>query len=321
MNWAYYSGVSTNGGGDVGALASPGNWGGRWHQGRDATPDNPIYITFDLGENSAWIGYAQMYNVTDASGGLFNYHLEYLPAGMANAAGNWVVLDETLRTNRQTNDGDVFTFNQAVHASALRWVLTEGTQSNYRFSKFEFFTSNPSLLSLANAPGATLTWSNNPSVLGNDAVYAHNGNPQLRFESNYPGRQANENDPDGFGQQYLTLMLPEEYDLQWMRMLNEDYGSYIDLFSVEYLLADGLTWQTVPGLDNLTQQPNIAEYDLSMLPATTGLRLNIVNPSSQGHNILRLREFEVFGTPAIPEPATMVLLAMGGLALLRRRRA
>jgi len=277
----------------------------RWHQGRTATPQDPCYIAFDLGEdNSAWIGYARMYNLSDNVNGLFDYHLEYLPAGADNLTENWIILNETFRTDRKTIDGDIFILDQAVNARAIRWVLTGGTEANYRFNRFEFFTENQHALNLANLPGATLTSSNDPNVLGSDAAAAHDGYMIPRFDS---------------GNHYVTLMLPEAYQIQHLRLYNEDGGSSIGEFSIEYLLADGETWATVPGLGNLTGQPNIAEYDLSTLPATTGLRMNIITLSTQGHNVLRLNQFEAFGV-AVPEPATMALLALGGLAMLRRRK-
>jgi len=328
VNLAHYTSVTTTGG-DTGALwhlVSPYSFTGRWHQGVAVTEGNPVYIDFDLGQdNSAWVSFARMYNASDNSGGRFSYHLEYLPAGAdPGIAGNWVKLDETQRVDRRTNDGDVFVFDQPVNARILRWVLTDGPDNNFRFSKFEFFTQNQRDLNLANLPGATLTWSTDPTVLGSDATNAHDGNITPRFESGYPNRQAQAGDPENFGQQYVTLMLPEAYQMQLLRLYSEDADTqnpkWIDLFSIEYLLADGVTWQTVPGLGNLTQQSNISEYDLSLLPPTEGLRMNIVNPSNQGHNILRLWEFEAFGNIPIPEPVTITLLTLGGLVLLRRRK-
>ena len=320
--------ITSNGGGSPNVLNAPGIGGNnsRWHQSVALSPGNPIWILFDLGEGkSAPVSYARMINTSDNPAGSFNYHLEYLPTGgNPAAADDWVVLTETMRTGMSTGPSDVFVFNQTVDVRALRWVLTDGSANNFRFTRFEFFETNPSTLNLANLTDATLVWSKEQVFPDTEIVFdstnnfkdmatARNGNVGDRFNSDFPG---NPNNPS---QQYVTLLLPEAYELQHLRLYNEDDGRSISLFSVEYLAADG-TWTTVPGLGNLSNQSNIAEYDLSVIPsATTGLRLNIANPSTHPSDCqLRIWEFEVFGAP-IPEPATMTLLALGGLAMLRRR--
>jgi len=339
VNLAYDTTISSN---DSSAVSSALNkrdyWiVNRWHQSKVVSPGDPLYIAFDLGaDNSAMVSYVRIYNISDASSA-FNYHLEYLPAGMENIAENWVAIEGTQRTGVSTNPGDIFQFD-AVDARALRWVLTGGTANNFRFTRFEFFTANPTAHNLANVEGATLTHSTNPDVLGADAAKAYNGIIGDRFNA-------------ATDQQFLTLMLPEAYDLQFLRLYSEDTGQSIGLFSLEYLVVDEFgesTWKVVPGCANLgpnayTQMrhpetnawvtnpdyaavahlavPNIWEVDLTVIPeAAMGLRLNVAMPSTNPTNpILRVWEFEVFGTP-VPEPATMSLLALGGLALLRRRK-
>jgi len=302
----------------------------RWHQSRVPTVSDPTWIAFDLGVgNSAWISYARMYNQTDPSGGRYSYHLEYCPVGMdPSVAANWVPLTETYRTNATTNPGDVFVF-APVEARALKWVLTEGTANNFRFSRFEFYSENQKNINLVNSvPGAQLVWtSDHPTHVGKtySAANAHDGlpgHPRLDINSRTQGTQ------DAYPI-YVTFTLPsdgDDYILDHLRLYSEDGSRSIGQLTIQYLAADGETWVSIPAYTNLGPGaggsfiPNIADFDLSMIPPTKGLQLHITMPSTNASdNILRLWQFEVFGRP-VPEPATMTLLALGGLAMLRRRK-
>jgi len=267
---------------------------------------NPYWLAFDLGEgNSATVSYVRMNNYSDDVTGTFSFHLEYLPANAGFAEESWLSIPGTDRTVGSMASQQ---FNFApIDARAIRWVLTETTR-DYRFSKFDIFQVDQLALNLANMPGATLTWSTDPDSRADNMGKARNGDLSDRFDS-HNGQP-----------QFVTLILPTDTTLAVLRMATEDNGKSVGLFSIEYLLPDNETWATVPGLGNLTGQPNFAEYDLTVIPtATTGLRLNITDPSTNtGDHQLRLWEFEVFA--AVPEPATMALLALGGLAMLRRRR-
>jgi len=325
-NLAYSSVATTTDGSSLNNLASPGN--ARWHQNGSSlwSPTNPCYVVFDLGAgNETSIGYIRWYNITDHVGGTFTGYVQaLLPGGDPSNPNDWTKIVDAFTMNG-TADSQQFSVadfvgQQAVTTRALRWVLTDTNDGkNFRVSKFEFSEGNLNTLNLANMPGATLTW----CKAGDDAnaipiPMVHNGLPGMtRFNSNYPGSQGVD------GQQFVTLTLPTAMNIEHLRVAAEDGNHYIGLFSIEYLAADGVTWKTATGpggqsYANLTGQLNVADYDLA-IPATTGLRLNIINPSDVNHNILRLYEFAAYGTP-IPEPATMTLLALGGLAMLRRRK-
>jgi len=57
-------------------------------------------------------------------------------------------------------------------------------------------------------------------------------------------------------------------------------------------------------------------FDLPANAVGTGIRLTLVNNGGAANWI---NDIQLFGTVYVPEPATMTLLALGGLALLRRR--
>jgi len=308
------SNVVGSGLGGTNSLVWKGVSNDRWHQmgGGNAwvwSEEKPCWVVFDLGEgNETQISYARWYYLSSgdhASAGTFTSHLEYL-----GTDGLWHVIDGTERSVAHDSCYDQISF-ATVTTSALKWVFTEGTTGmNFRTSRFEFYSVDQFAANLANSPGATLTWSRADGTNVRDIPEVHSGllSGMTRFNSNY-------SDP-----QYVTLTLPTETVIDHLRLIAEDGGHSIGKFSIEYLDAEG-NWVPATGPNgesyaNLTGQPNFANYDLA-IPATTGLRLNIETPSTQGHNILRLYEFAAFA--AIPEPATMSLLALGGLAMLRRR--
>ena len=300
----------------------------RWHQNTSAvyTPENPCWVQFDLGAgNEQTISYVRWYNLAGGGNadGPFVYHLEY-----RDANGDWKVItdigDEFGNVTTSSTAGDQLAF-APISTSALRFVLTQSNAgNNFRLSNFEFFEFDQRTVNLCNAPGATLIWSNayndnTVDMLALDSFTNGRANPADGLPGN-PRWDSGQYTGGRTDSQFITLTLPEEYMLKHLRITAEDDGRSIGEFSIQYLLADGVTWATVPGLGNLTGQPNIAEYDLSTLPATTGLRMHVTVPSTNtGDNQLRLCQFEVFGTP-VPEPVTMSLLALGGLALLRRRK-
>jgi len=313
-NLAYMSTVTSNDGNVQGSgLASANN--GRWHQdGRAWSEEEPCWVIFDLGAgNETDIGYIRWFSISDQVGGPFSGYVQaLLPGGDPNNQASWTnVVDSFTMTG--TGDGQQFAFADPVTTRALRWVFTQSNAgNNFRITKFEFSEGSRYDLNLANAPGATLTWQradDDDSLMTIPSV--HNGTPGLeRFNSNYGG------------QQYVTLTLPTATVIESLRVAAEDGNSKLGLFSIEYLDGNG-EWKTATGplgqsYADLTGQLNVEDFGLA-IPATTGLRLNLATPSTNtGHTILRLYEFAAYA--AVPEPATTALLALGGLAMLRRRK-
>lgn len=285
----------------------------------DATPAK---IAFDLGAgNETDVSYVRFYNMTDNVNGPFTCNLQSLNAGgspgtdadWTNIAGTTTVMNTSFETG-----GQQLSFSP-VHTRALRWVFTQdnspGGTGNFRTSEFEFYTANQNTLNLANLPGSTLRWTNGTTTL--DPVNAYEGNPGApRFDA---GNGPTTGDP-----QTVTLLTPDPVTIAHLRIMAEDNGQSIGQFSIEYLgvggnPANSADWMSIAGLTGLTGQPNIADYNLPPNITSNGVRLNIANSSTNnGDHHLRLWQFEAFRV--VPEPASLSLLALGGLALLRRRR-
>jgi len=92
-------------------------------------------------------------------------------------------------------------------------------------------------------------------------------------------------------------------------------------FVLHYRNGDEGAWIPVVFEDDVTRQILPKSYGYFDLPEgiiATAIKLTVVNPGTGGqrNDIL---DVQLFGTP-VPEPATMTLLALGGLAMLRRRK-
>jgi len=106
-----------------------------------------------------------------------------------------------------------------------------------------------------------------------------------------------------------------EYELTGMVMTMYNDGRRINNAKVE-VSDDGVKWDEI-WFDAAYLHDSNNPY-IQFAPDTTAnfLRLSWSGITSP----VEITEFQVFGKPAVPEPMTMTLLAVGGLALLRRRR-
>jgi len=316
----YTSTVTTSYGGDAGGVGQ--RTGVRWLTNGLSCP---FYVEFEFAKTT--IGYARWYTLNDAIGGTFSYHLDYLDL----TDGVWKTIPGSANTVDSVRGAEFLTLGTSVTTTNLRWVFTVNQTDSpgnlFRTHKFEFYETNPFACNLVNQPGATLIWSNadgSTQIDVREGAYivkdgAPNTDSRTTFISGRPG--APRFDGPSSGQQYVTLMLEEETIIQHLRLIAEDDGQRIAEFRIQYL--DGDEWKVVPDYDfGQFDKFSVADYVLNIPIATKGLRLDIKDPSTNGgDNHLRLWAFEVFSTPPVPEPATMALLALGGLAMLRRRRA
>jgi len=106
-----------------------------------------------------------------------------------------------------------------------------------------------------------------------------------------------------------------EYELTSMMLANYEYNRYLAEAKLE-ISDDGKTWSDL--WYNEEYHWNINDPFIHFAPDMTARFLKLSWGANS--NPVELAEFQLFGKPTIPEPMTMTLLAMGGLALLRRRR-
>lgn len=118
---------------------------------------------------------------------------------------------------------------------------------------------------------------------------------------------------------WLRIMFNDTYSIDTLNIWNRvELSERLNPFSVRLYDGANLTWEST-GLifdDNIDDGLNFTK---GMLLNPGGILADMVEIQLDGTNYLHLAEVEAFAP--VPEPATMIGLAAGGLLLLRRRKA
>jgi hypothetical protein len=313
LNLALGATISSNDGGisgNVFDLQDHEADGGRFHQSIDADV-TPIKIAF-VRPTEATVSFARFWNWTDPVSGAFAWKLQSLTAGGNPAVdADWTDIPGTATSYASHPRSDFVSF-APVTTRGIRWVWTgdnnAGGTGNVRYSEFEYYSENVNALDWTNSL-ASATYTDGTSTINLLGGPVFDNRIATRFESPQAKPQT------------ITLLWASGFRIDTLRLLSGDMAiNRTEDFSVSYLMAGGdpanpahwlATGAAYPG----GTAPNYLDILLDV--GTRGLRLNITDPSTFSHEILRLWEIEVFG--AVPEPASLALLA-GGLCLLRRRR-
>ena len=191
-------------------------------------------------------------------------------------------------------------------------------------------------------PGFTGTQPNFTDT-DNDGFPDYGTDPEANWVSNFivGGIGGGPNQPQPVNEQWVSFSFPSSEALDFMRVWNGNQTSGIDQ-GIEkaylwYSTAGSLpaiaasvggaspgAWTQVPGgLRTFAQANGLATYDgesMSLAGIDAKHLLIDIETNYGSTQSVQLSEFQFFAA-VIPEPATLSLLGLGGLAMLRRRRA
>ncbi|OPZ31355.1 MAG: PEP-CTERM motif protein [Lentisphaerae bacterium ADurb.BinA184] len=279
----------------------------RWHQTSTDFDANPGRIYFHRG-SATDMAFIRFWDWSDpATPGPMAWRLQQLTGADPNNDADWTDIAGTSEASPSVPRYYHQTF-APVTTSALRWYITGDNldgAGNLRYTEFEIYGADQNALDLTGA-ATQIVHSNGTNLV----PYVAENNVYNRY------------DGPGGAQKVTMLWSGKPLIIDHLRIYSEDRASGIQAFTLQYLRLDGDPlndddWLAT-GIAETNNYTPILNYDLGGL-VTLGLRLDITDPSTNGgHEILRLRELEVFGT-VIPEPSTVLLLAAAGLPLLRRR--
>ena len=173
--------------------------------------------------------------------------------------------------------------------------------------------------------GVSVVDESTPYSAGQDATVMINGdglNPDDSHSAGWPGMHWLSIPGTGSDDVYAVLDLGATYLLGDVRIWN--YNENFGLSSVTdmdiLVSADNVTYNPGISIVGLVQGPGVDTYDYSETFAMGGVSaryvyldvVDAVDPSYAGLSEIRFYE--------VPEPATIALLGLGALALIRKRR-
>jgi hypothetical protein len=277
--------------------------GGRYHQSINFETTNArIAFVRAAAED---VSFVRFYNGTDPVGGAFGYKLQYLTGANPALDADWTDIPGSARSF-VNNPRSYFQTFDPVNTRGIRWYLTEdnnaGGTGNIRYSEFEYYGLDQNKIDwmqrvteVKHSSGAIIT----STVTDNDMLTRYVG------PSNGP--------------QNVRMLWAQPFVAEHIRFLAGDTSptNGIETFTIEYLILGGdpdnnADWLPT-GVSVTGNSSPLKAFDLPGI-YTRGLRINMSDPSSFSHEVLRLNEIEVF-----PEPASASVLAVVGAMLLRRR--
>jgi len=313
-----------------------------WSNGACDINGNPISFTMPLNGKARW---AILSTHTHDPNQQISYYLN----GAEKPAGSFQAL---VANKTATQVIDFGQFPTTVKFLAEQPVPDPGGMSGRRFSRIghvEFLATNPGTNLAAGAPnGGTTSDAAAAYAIANQGpgftatAFGTGGNPQGMFDSmDYtdnggPIWRANENAVEN----YVGVVFNEVVAVEALRIsVTEGLDTYRWLnFDVQVQVTVGGGWETIGRADQVlsedgklwTDQVNKVDTRYLWI-AMDGMEIAGVrlygaddgesignNPRDMGGRFLA--ELQVWSGPPVPEPAAMTLLALGGLAMLRRRK-
>jgi hypothetical protein len=280
--------------------------GGRFHQGGNNWETTNAKLAFVRGAPDD-VSFVRFFNNTDQVSGPFAYKLQSLTGADPNNDAHWTDIPGSSRSFANYPTSYFQTFD-TVNTRGIRWVLTQDNNpsgvGNIRYSEYEYYSLDQNKIDqmsrvteVRHSNGTDIT-----SLVTDDHMLT-------RFTGSTNGPQN------------VRMLWAQPFVAEHIRFLAGDTGPLngIEAFTIEYLVLGGdpnnngdwlSTGISVTGNSNPLQEFNLPGI------YTRGLRINMSDPSSFSHEVLRLHEIEVF-----PEPASAGLLLMAGAIMLRRRRS
>lgn len=310
---------STIGFGAVAADGNDGNRDGAFGNGsvfHTADPDTAAFWQVDLGTDQ-YIDRVQIFPRTDAAqGSVENFKIEVFNAN------DTLVFTKNFLGGGSTND-TVWGTSELRNAfgSRVRISRLDGNPDFMTFAEFEVYgQSTPIAPNIA--LGKTVTASDGGGF-GATPLDAIDGD----IDGNYSHIDAtgvgsthpiyhNNAASGGFWQ----LDLGKTEDLDYLNLFNRtDFAGNSPVASLQVLAEDGVTVEFSTTIDWFGTDLGGRRFDQVIdFTDVSGRFIRIADVS--GTNFLTFAEVEVFAVQTVPEPASLTLLALGGLALLRRRR-